>query len=216
MAVNQLVFLAVSSFIVGFSGALVPGPVFVATVVESTKRGYVAGPLIVIGHAAAEAITISALYLGLSLLIGSIVAKVAVGIVGGRFLIWMSYTLINSARKASLQPPASDYLTTTGHGPIITGILTSVSNPYFFLWWATVGNDFTLRGIEIAGLLGVAIFALFHWMSDLSWYSFVSASIHKGRKLMSTKVYKSILAICGVFILFLGLVFILEGLRSIA
>jgi len=217
MAVNQLVFLAVSSFIIGFSGALVPGPVFIATVVESTKRGYVAGPLIVIGHAVAETVTIFALYLGLSFLISSTVAKVVIGIVGGSFLIWMSYGLINSAKKASLQLPSPDYSTTsTGHGSIITGILTSVSNPYFFLWWATVGNDFTLRGIEIAGLLGVAIFALSHWMSDLSWYTFVSASIHKGRKLMSTKVYKSILAICGVFILFLGLVFILEGLRSIA
>jgi len=217
MAVNQLVFLAVSSFIVGFSGALVPGPVFVATVVESTKRGYVAGPLIVIGHALAEAVTIFAFYLGLSFLIGSITAKVVIGVVGGSFLIWMSYNLINSARKASLELSASDYSTTsTGHGSIVTGILTSVSNPYFFLWWATVGNDFTLRGIEIAGLLGVAIFALSHWMSDLSWYTLVSASIHKGRKLMSAKVYKGILAICGVFLLFLGLVFILEGLRSIA
>jgi threonine/homoserine/homoserine lactone efflux protein len=217
MAVNQLVFLAVSSFIVGFSGALVPGPVFVATVVESTKRGYFAGPLITIGHAMAEAVTIFALYFGLSFLIGSISAKVVIGIAGGSFLIWMGYNLIKSARKASLQLLASDHrLTSTGHGLIITGILTSVSNPYFFLWWATVGNDFTLRGIEIAGLLGVIIFALSHWMSDLSWYTLVAASVHRGRKLMSTKIYKSILAICGVFIISLGLVFILEGLRSIA
>ncbi|MBS7643315.1 LysE family transporter [Candidatus Bathyarchaeota archaeon] len=216
MAINQLIFLAVASFIVGFSGALVPGPVFVATVVESARRGYLAGPLITIGHAMAEAIIIFALYFGLSFLIGSVIAKVVIGIVGGSFLIWMGYSLIKSARKASLQLLASDSHTTLArHGPIITGILTSVSNPYFFLWWATIGNDFTFRGIEIAGLLGIVIFALSHWMSDLSWYTLVAASIHKGRKLMSTKIYKSILAICGFFIIFLGLVFIFEGLRSI-
>lgn len=56
MDINELAILASTSFVIGFSGALVPGPLFVVTVMESTKRGYIAGPLIVIGHAITEAL----------------------------------------------------------------------------------------------------------------------------------------------------------------
>ena len=44
----------ISSFIIGFSGALTPGPVLSVTIVESSRRGFLAGPLITLGHGLAE------------------------------------------------------------------------------------------------------------------------------------------------------------------
>ena len=216
MTMGQLVLLAASSFVVGFSGALMPGPVFVATVVQSIRRGPAVGPLIVVGHAILESITIVALCLRFRWVMGSAVARVAIGLLGGGFLLWMGCGLIRFARKASLKLQVEVNQTALlKYNPILTGIVTSFMNPYFFIWWATVGNGFTFFGLEVAGLVGVTVFALSHWMSDLSWYTFISMSIHKGKRFMSDKIYKAVLTVCGGFLTVLSLIFIAEGLKAL-
>jgi threonine/homoserine/homoserine lactone efflux protein len=41
-------------FLIGLTGAVVPGPMLFATIEASLRRGWIAGPLIVLGHAAVE------------------------------------------------------------------------------------------------------------------------------------------------------------------
>jgi len=43
-----------TSFAVGFSGAITPGPLLVYSIREAIKRGFAAGPLVVLGHALLE------------------------------------------------------------------------------------------------------------------------------------------------------------------
>jgi len=213
---NELLLLAATSFVVGFSGALMPGPMLVAVILQSTKRGYLTGPLVVVGHATLEAATIIALYFGLSTIIGSTAAKVALGILGGGFLLWMGFDLFKYAKKASLRLEAEGgQARLLSYGPILSGVATSAMNPYFFVWWALVGNGFIWQALGIAGLIGVVIFAWAHWMSDLSWYTFISVSIHKGRRFLSDRVYGLVLAVCGIFLLAVSITFIYDGLRAL-
>ncbi|MBS7627880.1 LysE family transporter, partial [Candidatus Bathyarchaeota archaeon] len=208
--------LAGASFITGFSGALVPGPMFVATVMESTRIGGKAGPLLVLGHAMAELLMIVALVIGLSLVIELPATRLIVGILGGAFLLISALDLFRMARKAPLKSDSGrDAFVLLKYGPIIAGLLTSLSNPYFFVWWATVGNGFTLEAIRVGGILGITVFALAHWLSDLSWYTTVSFSIHKGRRVLSNRIYKAILFACGLLLIFFGADFIIGGLSSL-
>ncbi len=193
-----------------------PGPVFVATVVQSIRKGPFAGPVIVFGHATLELLTIAALSLGLRGILGSSAAKTTIGLLGGGFLLWMGFGLLSFARKASLKLEVeSNQTMLIKYSSVLTGILTSFLNPYFFIWWATVGNGFIVLGLEVAGLLGVTLFALSHWMSDLLWYTFISISAHKGKRFMSEKMYKALLAICGSFLTVLSLTFIIEGILTL-
>jgi hypothetical protein len=47
-----------------------------------------------------------------------------------------------------------------------------------------------------------------HWGADFGWYTLVSASLDKGRKILSEANYQRILAICGGFLIFIGLYYL--------
>ena len=213
---NELLLLAATSFVVGFSGALMPGPMLVAVILQSTKKGYLTGPLVVVGHAALEAGTIIALFFGLSTIIGSTTARIILGILGGGFLLWMGFDLVKHAKEASLRLEVEGgQAKLLRYGPILSGIATSAMNPYFFLWWALVENGFIWQGMAIAGVIGIATFAWAHWMSDLSWYTLISLSVYRGKRLLSNSAYRLILAICGIFLLAVSIEFIHNGLRAL-
>jgi threonine/homoserine/homoserine lactone efflux protein len=204
---EELMFLAGASFMAGFSGALMPGTVFVAVVLQAARKGWKVGPQIILGHAVLEAPLEMALVLGLSTFIGIQLVRTVVGFVGGAFLLWMSLGLLKASRHAKFPATINGSKSVSSH-PVLSGLLASSVNPYFYVWWATVGNMFTVKGLEIAGLIGVAVFFLSHWMSDLSWYTFLSWSVSKSRRYMTDQVYRIVLGACGIFLVILGLIFV--------
>lgn len=212
---EELALLSVTAFVVGLSGALMPGTVFVAVVVHAAKRGWIVGPLIVLGHVMLETVMGIALVLGLSTLMGVQAVRTAVGLVGGFFLLWMSIDLIRTSKRAGLFSEASSKsLGIVTSAPVLSGLVASSVNPYFYVWWATVGNVFTMKGLEIAGLLGVTVFLISHWMSDLSWYTLVSWSVGKSRRYMTDRVYRATLGVCGLFLFVLGAVFLYAAISG--
>lgn len=212
---EELALLSVTAFVVGLSGALMPGTVFVTVVVHAAKRGWIVGPLIVLGHVMLETVMGIALVLGLSTLMGVQAVRTAVGLVGGFFLLWMSIDLIRTSRRAGLFSEASSKsLGIVTSAPVLSGLVASSVNPYFYVWWATVGNVFTMKGLEIAGLLGVTVFLISHWMSDLSWYTLVSWSVGKSGRYMTDRVYRATLGVCGLFLFVLGAVFLYAAISG--
>jgi len=97
-----------------------------------------------------------------------------------------------------------------GLHPVLAGIVISLSNPYWFIWWLTIGMGYVMfaRGL---GLAGIIAFFTGHISSDLVWYSFVSYGIAMGGKYVSTRVIKVVLFICSLFLLLFGLFFITRG-----
>lgn len=124
--------------------------------------------------------------------------------------------LINNARRATLTAD-TDYKEPriARLSSILAGFLASSVNPYFYLWWATVGNMFALEGLKVVGIIGAGVFFISHWMSDLSWYTVVSLSISKGRKVMTDRTYRVVLGSCGLLVLVLGIMFVCSGMQSV-
>lgn len=214
--IEELVFLASASFIIGFSGAIVPGPMFVATVVWSTRKGHIAGPLVVLGHVIAETAIMLVLLLGLNFIFESNEIRLLSGVLGGLFLVWSSIDLLKSSisTDSQLLPKLEGGSSISGN-PTLAGLITSISNPYFFIWWATVGNHYTTLGLETASYMGVIVFAFAHWLSDLTWFSLVSLSVSKGRKVMGDRVYRLVLGTCGILLMILGVLFIAGATRIV-
>jgi threonine/homoserine/homoserine lactone efflux protein len=144
----ETVLFALTSFGVGLSGALVPGPMLTVTISDSVKKGPMAGPMIVLGHIMTEIAMMVVLLAGLGYIIGSQTAAFIIGTFGGMVLIFIGY---NTARqKSTLSSVETDKNGIQKYGSFLKGIITSLSNPYFFIWWATIGLAFMFKGLEFS------------------------------------------------------------------
>jgi len=213
MTVSELFF---SSFLIGFSGAIVPGPVLSVTIVETVRRGFVASSLIVLGHGIVELVWVIALSMGIAKLSSGSAATAFISIAGGVILTWMGVAMgLDAFRGAGL---SLNRQRSEGHhslGPVVLGGVTSASNPYWYLWWATVGAAYIARA-RASGLGSAGSVAFFggHILSDLVWYSLVGLMVVLGRTFLSDRVYKGLLVLCGVFLVGMGISFVWYGIRG--
>ena len=195
-----LSWLFVMAFLTALSGALMPGPVLFVTVRHSAAGGRWAGPLVVVGHAVVELPLVVAIALGLSERVQGDVFLGTVGLAGGAVLLMMSAGMLRSLRTLHL-PDAEEAgrgRTPGAMAVVAAGAATSVSNPYFFLWWATIGVGLLARAAPFA-VLGYAVFYVGHVLADLAWYAAVGESVHRGRRSLSDRAYRWLvgaLAVC--------------------
>ena len=91
--------------------------------------------------------------------------------------------------------------------PAATGVLLSLTNPYWVIWWATVGLTYLTLALK-NGPIGAASFFTGHIMADLLWYSLISAIAAGGRRFMNQHIYKIVIIICGLFLAGLGCYFV--------
>jgi len=203
----SLIFIASTSFVVALSGALVPGPLFTITVAETARRGFIAGPLIILGHGILELALVVMLVAGLAPLLSNGTAIMVIGILGGLMLMLMGAGMIREAGRAEFSMRGE-----AGHrrmNPVLAGIVGSISNPYWTVWWATIGLGYLVSAVR-SGMTGVAVFFIGHILGDLGWYSLVSLAVDRGRKVMSDRAYRYLFYGCGVFLLIFGVWFIAD------
>ncbi|MBN1123548.1 MAG: LysE family transporter [Sedimentisphaerales bacterium] len=189
---------------ISLSGVMAPGAVTTATIAQGSRNRW-AGVLISIGHGIIEIPLIFLIMFGLGILFKAEWFKIVVGLIGGGFLIWMGIGMLREINKVdSLQK--NKYTT----GPTMTGIILSVSNPYFLLWWASVGLNLTLQAKQL-GWLAFILFSLVHWSCDLIWLTILSFGSFHGTNLLGPRSQKIILQICSVALIGFGIHFIYKA-----
>ncbi|OPX98833.1 MAG: LysE type translocator [Syntrophorhabdus sp. PtaU1.Bin002] len=200
-------------FIMGLTGAMAPGPLLTVTIGESTRRGGIVGPLVVLGHGILEFALLVLIVFGVANFLNSAKVFAGIALAGGIVLIFMGYSAIKGLKGYSLSAePAGEK---QGLHPVLAGIIISLSNPYWFIWWITIGMGYVMfaRGL---GLQGIFAFFAGHILSDLAWYSFVSYGIQFGGKFLSIRMIKGVLLVCSLFLVLFGIFFIVKGCSFIS
>lgn len=195
--------------IISLSGVMSPGPLTAVTL-EKGSASPRAGPLIAVGHGIVEFPLMIGIFYGFGYLQNLAYVKTIIGFAGGIMLFVIGIGMLQSIKRVS----AGSARKTDAHAPVVAGILTSAGNPYFLIWWLTIGAALILRSTAF-GIFGFLIFALVHWLCDFSWYSFLSAISFRGRQFFGEKFQKAVFAVCGAFLLLLGARFIREALAAI-
>jgi threonine/homoserine/homoserine lactone efflux protein len=208
------------SFGIAFSGAMMPGPLLTVTISETLKKGTRAGPFLVIGHGLIELALVTAVVLGLGVFLSRSLVIGIIGIVGGLVLIWMGASMglgsQQAARQAISELDKSNAATSTGNFSsgllrcILLGITTSAVNPYWTLWWVTVGLSLMTKALQI-GPLAIGAFYVGHILADLAWYWAVAFTVSHGSHWLKVKAYRLVLMVCAVLLFGMGASFVISG-----
>jgi threonine/homoserine/homoserine lactone efflux protein len=203
------------SFLMSLSGALMPGPLLTYTIartLRTTRGGWLTGARVIAGHAAIEGLLVCGLVLGVVEFLRAPLAVKIIGVVGAALLLYMGVGLIReSIRGKSMNldegtdPPRDKRNLIARLDPVLAGALVSMSNPYWWIWWVTIGSAFLVRyNITMARWQALLAFFIGHELGDLGWFSAVSVSLHFGRKSIPRGVTTGIFAACGVAIIGFG------------
>ena len=205
-------------FLVGLSGALTPGPLLVLDIRESARGGFWAGPYIATGHSLLELLVVILLAVGLLQVTERGPAFTIIALLGGAFLLWMGWNMVKN-RARGLPSLAGGHRQSGRYNPVrpmLGGVVFSATNPFWGLWWVTVGASFMAETRSLGlGTAGIAAFYLGHILSDYSWFSLVSFAVSSGRRIMNVAFYNGVALVCGIFLWGLGCFFIVKGLQRL-
>ena len=201
----SLLFFLFKVIIVSLSGVMAPGPVTAAAVAKGQRQRF-AGALIAVGHGIIEFPLMILIVLGMDELLKSAKTQIIIGLAGGAFLLFMAIQMLRDIGKTDYDPEKS-----YKSGPVLTGFLLSVGNPYFLLWWASVGLALATEATQL-GIWAFAMFAVIHWLCDLVWFQVLSWASFKGSALLGPQTQRIILLVCSLALLFFGLYFISKAL----
>ena len=200
---TDLYLFLLSAIFISLTGVMMPGPVFAVTVTKGYKQK-TAGALIAFGHGAIEFPLMALIYFGFAQFFAFRSTKIAIGLIGGLMLIDTGIEMFKVRGKTQeVRGGNSKY------GSIMAGIITTGANPYFFLWWATIGTALIMNA-SFFGIMGFILFATTHWLCDFLWDSFVSMTIFKSRRLWSKRVHQIIFSFCSVVLIGFGALFIIS------
>ena len=206
------------ALVTGFSGAVVPGSLLAVVVRETMRVGWSAGPIMMVGHALLELVAIALLITGSIRFARSPATRGIIGLVGGAVLLYLGYQTFlipGEVGSEALRAGAEGMAGSGGWLRLVwLGALMSMANPYWWLWWATIGAAHTGWAIRRGGAGGATYFTG-HILSDVLWYSAVSIALGAGRSLLSPTIMRAIYVACAAFLLALGAVFLVAAARTL-
>jgi threonine/homoserine/homoserine lactone efflux protein len=194
----------ISVIFISLSGVMMPGPLFAVTIAKSFKNK-VAGVQVSFGHGIVEFPLMFLIYFGFAQLLASSLTQRIIGLIGGFIMIYMGLQMVKTENKTSEEYEKAK------HSALVAGIVTTVANPYFLLWWATVGAVLIMN-TTIFGFAGFLIFAIVHWLCDLLWNTFVSITVFKSRRFWTERVQKIVFGFCFMVLTGFGIWFIASAL----
>ena len=199
----------VTVIILTASGALAPGPLFFATITHGTKHGAKSGLIFSIAHTVVEFLLIMLLALGLLTVASEPMVKMVIGLIGGIVLIAFGTIQIRNSiisNPEDLKKPKASYRHLFILGLAFTGL-----NPYFILWWLTVGAQLIIIALEFAAIIGVLFMFVCHVWMDYVWLTGTAYFAKKGTNIMGLKWYKPLLIVFGVILIYFGITFIISA-----
>jgi threonine/homoserine/homoserine lactone efflux protein len=236
MTITEFFIIFGASFLIGLSGAMMPGPVTTMTINETLKymkrgRGWLVGTSIATGHAILEISLMFALWFGASLFFKIPVVMLAISLVGGIALVSFGMLGLKVTRKSAVEMVAlldtvSDAASNGDGGkyaklppllrPLALGFAMSAASPGWWGWWATIGLGATQLSstLSLDVFADVSVFITFyagHVLTDYVWFTLMSGIVSLGKKKINIKVYTIILVATNLFLVVFGILFIVQG-----
>ena len=201
----QIIEFSLLVIIISASGVMSPGPLFAANITYGLKEGAKSGIKIAIGHSIVELPLIILLGIGVFSLEIFPEFRTAISIFGAITLFGFAgmqiRTILKKNNNITIKPK---------QGPIITGILFSALNPFFIIWWLTIGFKLISDAMLVWAFAGILIVFVLHIWMDFAWLGIVAFLASKSVKIISNKNYKIIISGLSLILIYFGITFLTD------
>ena len=202
---SNILEFALIVIIISASGVMSPGPLFAANITHGLKNGTKAGIKIAIGHSLVEFPLVILLGIGILSMEVFPEFRTIISILGAITLFVFAFlqikTILNKNKKIS---------TKLKQGPIITGVLLSGLNPFFIIWWLTIGLKLISDAMAIWAFAGILIVFVLHIWMDFVWLGATAFLISKSKKIISNTNYKIIVLALSAILIYFGITFLVD------
>ncbi len=192
---------------VSFSGVMLPGPMFAVALAKSFRSPWT-GIQMSLGHAVIEVPLILVIYLGFSRFFHNEFVRFGLSIAGGAVVAWMGVSLLRARAELAEERRDSPY------SAFVAGITLTALNPFFILWWATIGSALLMKFLDYSRQ-AMPLFITTHLLADVAWLSFVSVLTFKTHRLWSKGLQKAIFTACALLLVGFGAWFVVSGIQTI-
>ena len=199
--------ILLSVVVISLSGVMMPGPMFAMTVAKSYRTPW-AGAQVSLGHAVIEFPLILLIYFGFAGFFQNNTVQVVLSLLGGGMVIWLGVSMFRARAKVIQRGTDLPY------SAFVAGIITSGLNPFFLLWWATIGWMLIMKVYDY-GLFGLSAFIIVHWLCDLIWLTLVSNVVFRTHSLWGPKLQEGIFIACSALLVVFGGWFLVSGIQLI-
>ncbi len=201
----QIIEFAILVIIISASGVMSPGPLFAANITYGLREGVKSGIKIAIGHSIVELPLVILLGIGVFSLEIFPEFRTIISIFGAITLFVFAgiqiKTILKKNKNISIKPK---------QGPIVTGILLSVLNPFFIVWWLTIGFKLISDAMLIWAFAGILIVFVFHIWMDFAWLGITAFLASKSRKIISNRNYKIMILVLSLTLIYFGIIFLMD------
>jgi len=199
--------ILLSVVVISFSGVMMPGPMFAVTLAKSYKS-QLAGTRIALGHAVIEVPLILLIYFGFAQFFQNVIVQLVLSVLGSGMIIWLGISMFRARTEVVRKGKDLPYNAFTA------GIITSALNPFFLLWWATIGSMLIMRILDF-GVIGLVVFIIVHWLCDLIWLTLVSVVVYRTHSLWGLKLQEWIFIACSLLLVGFGFWFLVSGIQLV-
>jgi len=199
--------ILLSVVVISFSGVMMPGPMFAVTLAKSYKSPW-AGTWISLGHAVIEVPLILLIYYGFARFFENEIVRLVLSVLGSGMIVYLGISMFRARTEVVRKGKDLPYNAFTA------GILTSGFNPFFLVWWATIGSMLIMRIVEF-GLVGLIAFTVVHWSCDLVWLSLVSNAVYRTHSFWGQRFQEWIFIACSLLLVGFGIWFLASGIQGV-
>ena len=199
---SQIIDFALIVIVISASGVMAPGPLFSANLFHGMKEGAKGGFKIAVGHTFVELPLIILLGIGVFSLEAFPEFRIIISVLGAITLFAFAGIQI----KATLQTAKTEKKYQK-QGAIISGIMFSALNPFFIMWWLTVGFKLISDAMMIWAFSGIIVLFLLHIWMDFAWLGGTAFFAKKSSKIISNKNYKIISVALSISLVYFGITF---------
>lgn len=186
--------------VISLSGVLLPGPMTAATIVKSYNDRW-AGAKVAVGHAVVEMPLLGLIAIGSTFILDENSGLIVViGLLGGAYLLFLGSTILLDKGFIREEEEAEERFS---RNAFTIGIVTTLLNPAFHVWWITIGVFLVTQATEY-GLVILLVFAAVHWLTDLGWGLAISFGIQKVKQFYASRAKEVIRYVCAAIILVFG------------